>query len=263
MENMIIDTPERIENDMEDFKIDAVEAEKNFTATRIKLCREGESNKPVLFYSQELNRNFKRPGDIFAKRHIIKTFTPSNIEAVTDTTLSNKYHDTLLAHKDSIWDYSPLTDIHSEKMNLFVDEDTATFLSDVGINVDGLGEDFQSIESVESTPFLEEVSLDATRLKTEYDDLNRKLLTIKEQMVDEFMQWVSPRSLTDEEFDLKLSQEKVPDALIQEYLSLKEQLGTLKARLGLVKETVFTETRSKIQLPKLIEERSLHDLFKI
>ena len=81
---------------------------------------------PVVFYSQELNRNFKNPDDPFGKRHVIKTFTPDNAMASADTALELKFKDAILAHCKSINDYSPLTDIHSNEMDLFIDDQTAT-----------------------------------------------------------------------------------------------------------------------------------------
>ena len=39
MDNIVIDRPERLEEDISDFKIDAVEAEKNFTTARLRVCR--------------------------------------------------------------------------------------------------------------------------------------------------------------------------------------------------------------------------------
>ena len=77
-ENFIIDLPERIDDRIEDFKLSAAEEEKNYTTAKIKLCREPETDRPLLFYSQELIRNFKDPYDQFGKRHLIKVFTPSN-----------------------------------------------------------------------------------------------------------------------------------------------------------------------------------------
>ena len=174
-ENFIIDLPERIDDRIEDFKLGAAEEEKNYTTAKIKLCREPETDRPLLFYSQELVRNFKDPYDPFSKRHLIKVFTPSNHQAVADTSLEGKFKDTVLAHKDRILDYSPLTDIHSHDMNLFIDEDTAQFMDDVGINVEGMGEDFQSIESVSASPFHEEVSYDAMELKRELHSLEERL----------------------------------------------------------------------------------------
>jgi len=263
MDNVIIDVPERLDQDIEDFKLDAIDDEKNYTASRIKLCRDPENEKPILFYSQELSRNFKNPQDPFSKRHIIKTFTPENVEAVADVTVEHKFKDTLLAHKNFVWDYNPLSDIHSESMNLFMDEDTAGFLEDVGVKIQGLSDDFNSLESVSATPFMEEASLDSTRLKNELKDLTGRLWIIKDQMADEFLEYVDPRSFTDDEFDEKLVSEKVPEGLVQTYLSLKEQTNQLKAKLGEVNMTVFEETKSKIKLPKIIEERSINELFEI
>ncbi len=261
--NVIIDVPERIDQDIEDFKIDAIDDEKNYTASRIKLCRDPDDESPILFYSQELSRNFKNPNDTFGKRHIIKTFTADNAEAVADVTVEHKFKDTLLAHKDFVWDYNPLSDIHSGNMNLFMDENTAGFLEDVGVRTDGMAEDFQSLESVEATPFMEEVSLGSTRLKNELKDLTGRLWVIKDQMADEFLEYIDPRGFTDDEFDEKLAVEKVPEGLVQTYLSLKEQIGGLKAKLGEVNMTVFEETKSKIKLPKLIQETNIDELFEI
>jgi len=148
-------------------------------------------------------------------------------------------------------------------MNLFMDEDTAGFLEDIGVRTDGMAEDFQSLESVEATPFMEDVSLDATRLKNELKDLRGRMWIIKDQMSDEFSDWIEPKTLTDDEFDEKLAVEKVSEGLVQTYLSLKEQISQLKAKLGEVNMTVFEETKSKIKLPKIIEERSLDELFEI
>ena len=44
---------------------------------------------------------------------------------------------------------------------------------------------------------------------------------------------------------------------------MKEQIGDLKAKLGEVNMSVFSETKSKIKLPKIIEERSLDELFEV
>ncbi len=262
MKNLIIDTPERIDDDIEDFKLDCVDDEKNYTATRIKLCRDHNNDKPVLFYSQELSRNFRNRNDPFGKRHLIKVFTPSNLTAIADDTLENKFNDTILAFKDQIHDYAPLTDIHSQKMNLFMDEDTATFISDVGVNVDGLGEDFQGIETVESNPYFEDLSENASRLKIELFELKQQLLNIKSAMSDEFNQYIDPRSLTDEDFDNLLANEKVSDNLIQAYLSVKDQIKNIESQIGQVNSAVFTETKSKITLPGSLEGR-LHDIIKI
>ena len=261
--NVIIDVPERIDQDIEDFKIDAIDDEKNYTASRIKLCRDPDDESPILFYSQELSRNFKNPNDPFTKRHIIKTFTADNAEAVADVTVEHKFKDTLLAHKNFVWDYNPLSDIHSGSMNLFVDETTAGFLEDIGVRTDGMAEDFQSLGSVEATPFMEDVSLDATRLKNQLKDLTGRLWIVKDEMASEFDLWVDVKTLTDDAFDEKLVTEKVSEGLVQTYLSLKEQISQLKAKLGEVNMTVFEETKSKIKLPKIIEERSLDELFEI
>jgi len=262
MENVIIDTPERIDQDIEDFKLDCVDDEKNYTAAKIKLCRDPENDRPVLFYSQELARNFRDQRDPFGKRHIIKVFTPSNLTAVADSTLESKFNDTILAFKPKIHDYSPLTDVYSQKMNLFIDEETATFVSDIGINVDGLGEDFTGIQSVESTPFLDDLSINASHLKTELADLRKQLLNIKEVMADEFDHYIDPRGVSGELFDEACANEKIPQGYIQTYLSLKEKIHGIESQLGLVNTEIFTETSSRIRLPKLIEGR-MHDLITL
>lgn len=262
MENLIIDTPERLDQDIEDFKLDCVDDEKNYTASRIKLCRDPENDKPVLFYSQELARNFKDPRDPFGRRHVIKAFTPSNLTAVADNTLENKFQDTILAFKPRIQDYSPLTDIHSQKMNLFMDEETATFISDIGIDVDGLGEDFAGIQTVESNPFLDDLSINASHLKTELADLRKQLMNIKEVMADEFTDYRDPRTLSDELFDQALARENVPEGYIQTYLALKEQIKSVESQLGQVNTEVFAETSTKIRLPKLIEGR-INDILQV
>jgi hypothetical protein len=261
-ENVIIDTPERLEDDIEDFKLDCVDDEKNYTAVKIKLCRDPEDDTPRIFYSQELARNFKDPQDKFGKRHLIKVFTPDNLTAVADTTLEGKFNDTILAHKERVNDYAPLTDIHSEKMNLFMDEDTANFLSDAGISIDGLGEDFMDLQSVSATPFMEDISYDASLLKKELNDLNGKYLLIKGQMADEFENYVNPAEISDDAFNEALAREKISQAYIQTYLALKEQISTLKSKLGEVNSLVYSETTAKIKLPKLLEDKH-HDIIQL
>jgi hypothetical protein len=260
--NVVIDTPERLEDDIEDFKLDCVDEEKNYTTAKIKLCRDPENDSPIIFYSQELARNFKDPSDGFGKRHLIKVFTPENITAVADTTLESKFNDSILAHKERVNDYAPLTDIHSEKMNLFMDEDTAGFLSDVGVNIDGLGEDFMGLESVSATPFMEDISSDATELKRELADLKGKYLLIKEQMADEFENYVNPAEISDDAFNEALAKEKIPEAYVQTYLALKEQVNILKSKLGEVNSLVYSETTAKIKLPKLLEDKH-HDIIQL
>ena len=258
-ENFVIDLPERIDDRIEDFKLGAAEEEKNYTTAKIKLCREPETDRPLLFYSQELIRNFKDPFDPFGKRHLIKVFTPSNHQAVADTSLESKFKAPVLAHKEKILDYSPLTDIHSHDMNLFIDEDTAQFMDDVGINVDGMGEDFQSIESVSASPFHEEVSYDAMELKKELHTLEKRLSDVRRMMADEFDEYTDPQLLTDEEFNERLAHENISSSLTQRYLSAIEEIRRLKSQLGELSSAVFTEISTKIKLPKAIEVKD--DLF--
>ena len=252
-ENFIIDLPERIDDRIEDFKLGAAEDEKNYTTAKIKLCREPETDRPLLFYSQELIRNFKDPFDPFGKRHLIKVFTPSNHQAVADTSLESKFKDTVLAHKDKIMDYSPLTDIHSHDMNLFIDEDTAQFMDDVGINGEGMGEDFQSIESVSASPFHEEVSFDAMELKKELYQLKERLSDVKRMMADEFEEYTDPQLLTDSEFNERLAKENIPSNLSQKYLILKEKMERMRSQLGELSSAVFSEISKIIKLPKAME----------
>ena len=250
-----IDRPERIEDDIQDFRLNRLDRKENYTASRIRLTRNPETEEPYLFYTQELTRNHKAPNDPFGRRHLIKVFTPSNIEAAADTALERKFEDTILAHKDQIPDYSPLTDIHSQSMNLFLDEDTATFLEDVGVQVDGLSEDFQGIESVGANPFLEDVADDAIRLKRRLSDLQGKYAHLKQVIAGEFDPPVEGYTLTDDEFERQLAQETLPDSYVQLYLALKEQIDDLKSKVGAVSKIVFSETAAKIRLPKRLEGR--------
>jgi len=253
MDNLIINDPERIDADIEDFRLDNLEDGKNFTAARIRVCRDPKEHKPLVFYSQELIRNFKDPQDPLGRRQILKVFAPGSFEASADTALEQKFRDTILAFKPSIEDYNPLSDIHSQKMNLFMDEESATFLSDIGVNINGLGEDFQGIESVSASPFMEEISQDAARLKAELRELKGKYFQVRQEMTREFKNAGNVAGLSDEEFAERLAGENVSPALVQSYLSLLEEISSLEARLGEVSSIVFTETRSKIRLPSILE----------
>ena len=257
--NLIINTPENIEGDVEDFKMDCLDDEKNYTIAKIKLCRDIKNDKPLLFYSQDLTRNFRGETDSYAKKQIIKVFSPANHEAIADVTLTKKFEDTVLAHRNEIRDYSPLTDISSQNMKLFMDEGTAEFVSDIGINVDGLSEDFTEMESVEATPFLDDISIDATRLKEELFFLKERMTVVKDQMADTCEEYTDPRKLSDDEFALCLTRESIPDGLVQQYLELKDQINGVKGQLGEVNTVVFRETSTKIKLPERIKG---YDLFK-
>jgi len=263
MKTVTIDRPERLDEDMEDFRLDNVDLKRNYTSSRIRLTRNPETDEPYLFYSQELTRNFKNPNDPFGRRQLIKVYTPSNLEAAADTVLEQKFNDTILAHKNKIPDYSPLSDIHSDEMALFLDEDTATFLDDIGIQVEGLGEDFQSIESVEANPYLEDIAEDAMQLKGRLTGLRSKYDQLKQRMMQAFDPPVFNDTLSEEAFEQRLAQESLPDGLIQSYLELKEQMDYLKSRIGAVSKVVFSETASKIQLPKSLERSTNEFLERI
>ena len=253
MDNIVINKPERLDSDIEDVKIDAVEEEKNFTASRIRVCRDPRSEEPVIFYTQELIRNYKSPNDPFGKRWVLKTFSPENAMAAADVTLERKFSDSILAHKKQIPDYSPLTDIHSDEMGLFLDEDTATYLSDVGINIDGLGEDFSGIETISATPFMEEVAIDVGKLKGELGDLRSGLRKVQLAILDEIGIERDSISFTDESFDLLLAEHHVSDALVQKLLELKSKISTLEGQIGETSSVVFSETVTRIHLPGRID----------
>jgi len=174
-------------------------------------------------------------------------------------TLTKKFEDTVLAYKKKINDYSPKTDIYSDNMVLAIDETTAEFVSDIGINVESLSDDFTEMESVMATPFLDSVSVDATKLKEELFFLKERMTVVKDQMADTFEEYSDPRRLSDDEFALCLAKENIPDRLVQMYLELKEQIDGVKGQLGEVNTAVFRETSTMIKLPERIKG---YDLWK-
>lgn len=251
--NVIINRSERIADAMEDFRLSSLEAQKNYTASSIRLARQAGTDKPLLFYTQELTRNFKDPADPFRQQQIIRVFTPSNFTAVSDSTLEKKFKDTLLAHKPQIETYNPLSDIHSQEMNLFIDEPTAQFIEDIGISISGLSEDFASLESVPATPFMDDVAKGAAELKKELRAVNARLLLLREEMVTHFDQHLDPAKVSDDVFSAALAVESLPSAYIQSYLSLKEQKDMLVSKLSQISSLIFQETRSRITLPSTLE----------
>src|SRR5210317_2020245 len=102
MEQLVINTPERIADDIENFRLDRLDEKDNYTVTQVKLCRKAEDGSPLLFYSQDLSRNFRDRNDPLSSKRILKVFTPANHEAVADETLTHKFQDTVLAFKNQI-----------------------------------------------------------------------------------------------------------------------------------------------------------------
>ena len=249
--NVIIDTPQRLSDEIEGYKLDAIDEEKNYTVARLRLCRDAQNQEPVLFYSQELSRNFKNPEDPFSRRHLIRAFVPGQFEAAADEVITSKFQDALLAHKPAISDYSPLSDIHSEKMSLFMDEETAQFLDDQEIRIDGLSEDFQSIESVSANSYMEGIAFDATQLKRDLSRIKAQCAVIKGEMADHFEEPIEPNLVSEDIFAESLArQTKVPQGLVQSYLLIREQMIDVEKQLGEFDAAVFSETASKIRLPK-------------
>ena len=252
--NVIIDKPQRLEDEIEGFKLDAIDAEQNYTAARLRLCRDSQNHEPVIFFSQELSRNFKNPEDPFSRRHLIRAFTPGQFGAAADEAITAKFQDSLLAFKPAIPDYSPLSDIHSEKMSLFMDEETAQFLDDQEIRVDGLSEDFQGIESVSANPYMEGIAFDATQLKRDLSRIKAQCAVIKGEMADHFEELIDPKTATEDVFAEALArQSKVPQGLVQSYLLIREQMNEVEAQLAQFDAAVFSETASKIRMPKAVE----------
>jgi len=186
--------------------------------------------------------------------------------AAADVALERKFSDAILAHKSHIPDYSPLTDIHSDEMGLFLDEDTATYLSDVGINVDGLGEDFSGIETVSATPFMEEVAIDVGKLKSELADFRSGLRKVQLAILDEIGDKRELASIPVQSFDLLLVEHRVSESLIQKLLELKSKIQVLESQLGQASSAVFSETVTRIHLPGridpgkfILQDRGIHE----
>ena len=247
--NLVIDTPQRLEQQIESFKIDAVEQEKNLTSARIRVCRDPGRHTPVIFYQQELNRCFRHADDPLQRRIVLKAFEPNNVNASTDTALEFKFNDAVLAHQSRIDDYSPLTDIHSDQMNLFIDEESATFLADAGIDVDNVGGEFQQIESVAATPFMQQVAGDVHALKVQLADVEKNIGEIKAQMLSEIG---IEGPVEQDRFEQLISQHDVSVGLVQRYLMYKERCDKLRAELNQASDAVFSETKTMIKLPARI-----------
>ena len=250
-DRVVIDTPERIQQDTEEFKLDCLDREKNFTLSKLKLTRDPETEEPRLFYSQQLIRNFKSDNDPLGRKMFIKAYTPSNIDAAYDTTLDQKYTDSLLAYKPVISDYNPLSDIHSQEMRLFIDDETATFLSDSDVSIDALKEDFLGIESVDATPYHIDLGYDTTKLKSELSSHMEKMASLKIEMQKEFRNGVNLAGLSNEEFERIIANNHSSSGLSQTYLSLKDRIDSIKARIGELNEELITDTRLQVRLPRL------------
>ena len=111
---------------------------------------------------------------------------------------------------------------------------------------------------------MENIAQDAKKLKAELNELKRSYDVLKEQMADEFSEYVDPNTMSDEEFSEKLAYEKVSNVLIKSYLSLTEKITKLESQLGQVNSTVFIETTSRIKLPGLLKDKeSAHELFPL
>jgi len=248
---VVIDTPERLSQDVEEFRIDCLDREKNFTLSKLKLTRDPETEEPRLFYSQQLIRNFKDDTDPLNRKMFIKAFTPSNVDAAYDATLDQKYTDSLLAYKPVIHDYNPLSDIHSHDMRLFLDDETATFLSDSDVSIDALKEDFLGIESVDATPHHVDLGHDSSRLKQELSGHISKMTSLKIEMQKDFSNGVNLARLSDEEFERIIANNHSSSGLSQTYLSLKDRIDSIRARIGELNEELITDTRLQVRLPRL------------
>ena len=130
------------------------------------------------------------------------------------------------------------------------------FLSDTGINIDGLGEDFAGIETVSATPYMEDVSFNTSMLKKDLANLKAKFMLVKEEMAKEFEQNIDPRAVSDEVFANALAHEMVSEGYVQTYLNLKEMVNQQEAKLAELNSIIFSETSQKIRLPKLLEGRN-------
>ena len=248
---VVIDTPERIMQDTEEFRLDCLDREKNFTLAKLKLTRDPETEEPRLFYSQQLIRNFKNDDDPLNRKMFIKAFTPSNVDACYDTTLDQKYTDSLLAYKPVIHDYNPLSDIHSQEMRLFMDDETATFLSDSDVSIDALKEDFLGIESVSATPYHVDLGYDTSRLKQELSGHISKMASLKIEMQKQFSNGMNLTDLNNEEFERIIANNHSSSGLVQTYLSLKDRIDSIKSRIGILNEELITDTRLQVRLPRL------------
>lgn len=248
---VVIDTPERIQQDVEEFRLDCLDREKNFTLAKLKLTRDPETEEPRLFYSQQLIRNFKDDDDPLTRKMFIKAYTPSNVSAAYDTTLDQKYTDSLLAYKPIIHDYNPLSDIHSQEMRLFLDDETATFLSDSDVSIDALKEDFLGIESVNATPYHVDLGYDTTKLKNELSSHMSKMASLKMEMQNEFSNGVNLAGLNNKEFERVIANNYMSTGLVQTYLSLKDRINSIKSRIGELNEELITDTRLHVRLPRL------------
>ena len=250
-DGVVIDTTDRIKEDIEEFRLDCLDQEKNFTISKLKLTRDPETEEPRLFYSQQLIRNFKDDDDPLNRKMFIKAFTPSNVDAAYDTTLDQKYTDSLLAFKSHITDYNPLSDIHSQEMRLFMDEETATFMSDSDVSIDALKEDFLGIESVSATPYHVDLGYDVTKLKKELSGHKSKMASLKLEMQKGISNGIDLADLNGDEFESLIAKHQVSSGLVQTYLSLKERINSIKARIGELNDELITDTRLQVRLPRL------------
>jgi hypothetical protein len=90
-------------------------------------------------------------------------------------------------------------------------------------------------------------------LKSELRQLQAKYLLVKEEMAKEFENNIDPRVVSDEVFARALAHENVSQGYVQTYLNLREQIKELEDKLNELNSIVFSETSSKIKLPKLLE----------
>ena len=132
-----------------------------------------------------------------------------------------------------------------------MDEETATFMSDMDVSVDALKEDFLGIESVSATPYHVDLGYDVTKLKRELFVHKTKMASLKIEMQKGIRNGIDLTDLNDDEFESLVANHEISSGLVQTYLSLKERINSIKARIAELNEELITDTRLQVRLPRL------------
>jgi len=240
----------------QNFRFQAAQRRENYAVSHVSV-QETPKGEALLCLEREISRPYRRPEErfgTFGSVYELQTYTPETFIASMQDVLNKKVDITALSFDKQIESYAPETDIHHRNQKIYVDEQAARLLGDLGISVDaGFREDFNSLESVGVIPGQMDAIDTAHLLKEEYRRLKRDFDALEAEIErtlnrgSQGLERINFRRLSTQE---KLS--LIPTAYQAHYADLLGRMNGLWEIIYRAKREIVDENFQRMSIPDTV-----------
>ena len=208
-----------------------------------------QNGETYLVRSRNIQRPIHNPSDTFshAKLYSPTKATSESIAAVTMVVQEKKVADTVLPYERNVKEYNPESDVVSDNNVLIVDRNAADMIENIGLNMEGISNEYEGIESIAPNVYQSNLVDDIVVIKRDIRDVMSRISML--------MQYYRSRGeLSGEVYSIRqlysIENESLPVDLARELADFSGLYGKYME----LQRVIINETAERIKIPDMFME---------